>query len=61
MSISSMIGRLWGAARDEEEDTGSTQDMPMQPTAPGGSAVDSPLCVSSTPIPLWIQEGRIPE
>ena len=57
MSISSMIGRLWGAAGDDDDsDTGSSQDMPVRPAVPGGSVVDSPLRVSSPPIPLHIQE-----
>ena len=56
-----MIGRFWGAAGDDDEDTGSSQDMPVRPAAPGGSAVDFPLRVSSPPIPLHIQEGRMPE
>ena len=61
MLIPSMIGRFGGAAGDDDSDTGSSQDMPVCPAAPGGSVVDSPLRVSSPPIPLHIQEGIMPE
>ena len=57
MSFSSMIGRLWGAAGDDE-DTGSTQDMPVRPVCSWGECCRfSPTRIISSPCCILMPEG----